>query len=240
MLAGNKNSQIKIKYVLPQSNKTKVTNLIRKSTRLPDLKKPFFSSEIDTGLIYIDATKITDKEFKGIIPELEKSDTKGIIFDFRGYSLLSEYILGLFSSKEIKGGSTIIPQYTLPLQLNIQNKVLNSQITPLQKLASKKIVFLMNMETNSYSEFILMLAKSNKIGTIIGTPSHGNFTESNRILLPAYYFATMSGQQFASTEGIDTNFPLQPDIEVKNNLESYLHNEDTQMKAAIDYLKKQR
>ncbi|MCE5304873.1 hypothetical protein LLG34_04165 [bacterium] len=240
MLAGNKNSQIKIKYVLPQSNKTKVTNLIRKSTRLPDLKKPFFSSEIDTGLIYIDATKITDKEFKGIIPELEKSDIKGIIFDFRGYSLLSEYILGLFSSEEIKGGSTIIPQYTLPLQLNIQNKVLNSQITPLQKLASKKVVFLMNTETNSYSEFILMLAKSNKVGTIIGTPSHGNFTESNRIMLPAYYFATMSGQQFGSTVGIDTNSQLQPDIEVKNNLESYLHNEDTQMKAAIDYLKKQR
>jgi len=97
----------------------------------------------------------------------------------------------------------------------------------------------MDSKTSSYSEYILSLAKINKICTIIGSRSQGNFTESNKVMLPGYYFITMSVQYFTFEQEIYTHLPLKPDIEVQNTIESYLRNEDTQLKAAINYLKNQ-
>ncbi|MBP7215577.1 MAG: hypothetical protein KBA52_08090 [Candidatus Kapabacteria bacterium] len=239
MLAGKQNTELKIKFIPPDSKKPQTVSITRNLNKILDLEKPFFSIEIVPGLIYIDATIMTDKEFKSILPELEKAETNGIIFDFRGYSLLSEHILGFFSTATLRGGSTIIPQYISPFKLNIQNQILNAEISPLQKLKNKKIAFLMDSKTSSYSEYILSLAKINKIGTIIGSQSQGNFTESNKVMLPGYYFITMSGQYFTFEQEIDTHLPLKPDIEVQNTIESYLRNEDTQLKAAINYLKNQ-
>ncbi len=239
MLAGNKNTELKIKFIPKDSKKPQLVNLERTSNKILDIERPFFSIEIVPGLIYIDATVMTDKEFKSILPELEKPETKGIIFDFRGYSLLSEHILGFFSTVELKGGNTIVPQYIAPLKINEQKQILSAVISPFQKLKNKKVTFLMDSKTTSYSEYILSLAKINKIGTIIGSQSRGNFTESNKILLPAYYFITMSGQYFTFEKEINTNFPLKPDIEIQNTIESYLKNTDTQLQAAINYLKNQ-
>lgn len=238
LLAGYRESQISIKFIPPNSEKSQTAVLKRTSNKLQDIEKPYFSIELEPGLIYLNATTITDEEFKRILPELEKDITKWIIFDFRGYSLLSEHILGFFSSKELTGGSVIIPQYTAPLLNNLQYKTVNALISPLSKLIDKKVVFLMDWRTSSYSEYILGLAKINKIGTIIGSSSQGNFTETNRILLPGYYFATLSSQKFILHDNeINANQPLKPDIEVENTFDNYLNNEDRQLRAAINYLK---
>ena len=81
----------------------------------------------------------------------------------------------------------------------------------------------------------------NKIVTIIGTQSQGNFTETNRVLLSGYYFATVRGQKLDfKDKQISNKSPLQPDIEVENKFDNYLKNEDLQLKAAVNFIRGQK
>ena len=154
ILAGNRDGRIRIKYLQPNSEKPQIESLACNLTKTPEIQKPTFSIELEPGIIYLDATLITDDDIRRILPELEKDITKGIIFDFRGYSLLSEHILGFFSKNVITNGISIVPQYYVPSKIQVQNKVLISTISPLEKLINKKVVFLMDSKTTSYSEYI--------------------------------------------------------------------------------------
>jgi C-terminal processing protease CtpA/Prc len=241
MLAGNRDEKIKIKYLLPNSEKPQIESIACNLTNIPEIQKPTFSTELEPGIIYLNASLLTDDDFKRILRELERDITKGIIFDFRGYSLLSEHTLGFFSKNAITNGISVVPQYYVPSKIQVQDKLLISSISPLEKLINKKVVFLMDSKTTSYSEYILGLAKLNKIGTIIGTQSQGNFTETNRVLLSGYYFATVSGQKFDfKDEQISNKSPLRPDIEVENKFDNYLKNEDLQLKAAVNFIREQK
>lgn len=241
LLSGNRDEKIEIKYLPPNSTSIRTESIARNLTTLHDITKPEFSIELEPGTIYLNAAMVTDDDFKRILPELEKDITKGIIFDFRGYSLLSEHILGFFRKNGITNGISIIPCYTTPTEIDVQNNMIISSISPLERLINKKVVFLMNGKTTSYSEYILGLAKINKIGTIIGTQSQGNFVETNRVLLSGYYFASVSGQKFDFVNQlVSPKTPLKPDIEIENTFDNYLKNEDMQLKTALEYLRNQK
>lgn len=235
ILRGTKNSSLIIEYQEPKGTKS-AAKLVRNSIKLKSFDKPFFASELDSGIIYLDATSLSDEDFKMISPQLFADDIKGIIFDLRGYSTLSEHILGFFTQNPIIGYEAQINIYTAPAHSIITPKIVTSKIQSNGRLANKKIIFLINEQTSSYSEIIAYLAKASKIGILIGESTQGKFSEVGQIKLSGYFFGTQSFIKLFSNNKLLSD-PISPDILVEQTLEASIKNIDLQLNKAIELIK---
>jgi C-terminal processing protease CtpA/Prc len=237
-LSGIKNSIVKLKIELPNGEKAE-KKLIRNSLFLYTIKNNEFATEIKPGIVYLNSIMIRDEEFKKLMKELEDTLTKSIIIDLRGYSLLSEHIIGLFSDKHLQTYRDEVPVYTAPNHSLISKSIISSQLESNPKLINKKLVFLINEFTNSYSEVIAYLSKLNKVGILMGTATQGNPSEVAQILLPGYFFGSQSFLNVRIlSNGEILNKPIEPDIEVKQTIYGIINDRDEQLEAAIEYLEK--
>lgn len=237
ILSGDKNSIRKISFI-GTGNKIKEVKVKLNVTGLRSIKKPNYTEEISPGIIYLNSSFMTDEELRLILPKLQNKEIKGMIIDLRGYSLFSEHILGLFTDKLLTGFVSEIPIYTAPYKSFVSKSVLNNNLQSNPKLVDKKVVFLIDENSNSYSEIIAGLARVNKIGTVLGSPSQGNITEVEQIVLPGYFFASQSILRIKLQN--DQNFldkQIAPDKLIKQTLKSVLENKDDQIDAAIEMLK---
>lgn len=239
-LLGFKNSVIKLKLELPNHSIIE-KKLFRNAPSLYSISSKDYATEIIPGIVYLNSTMIRDEEFKKLMPELESPLTKSIIIDLRGYSLLSEHIIGLFANKTLQTYRDEVPVYTSPNHSLISQSIIASQLESNSKLINKKLIFLINEFTNSYSEVIAYLSKLNKVGTLLGTATQGNPSEVAQIMLPGYFFGAQSFLNVRSlSNGEILNKPIEPDIEVNQTLDATINDKDEQLEAAIKLLEKEK
>lgn len=235
LLAGTKNSIVTLEFKTPEG-KLATSKLKRTSLNLRSLNKPFYATELDTGVIYLNTTMLNDHDFKDISKQLSAEDIKAIIFDLRGYSTLSEHILGFFSSDSIQGYNAEVPIYTAPAKSIVSFLRINSNIKPNGMLKNKRIVFLTNEFTTSYSELIAYVAKKNKIGILVGEPTQGIYSDVGQIRLAGYYFGSQSFIRIKDGAK-ELNEPIVPDIFVEQTLDATIKGIDLQLQKAIEIIK---
>ena len=235
LLAGSKNSIATIEYKTP-TGEISTSKIKRNSLNLKSLEKPFMATELDTGVIYLNATMLNDNDFKNISKQLTAEDIKGIIIDLRGYSTLSEHILGFFTADSIKGYKAEIPIYTAPAKSIVSFLQINSNIKPNGILKNKKVVFLVNEFTTSYSELIAYIAKKNNIGLLVGEDTQGVYSDVGQMRLAGYYYGSQSFI-IIKDENKELNEPIAPSIEIKQTLDATIKGIDLQLKKAIEIIK---
>lgn len=200
--------------------------------------------ELNPNLVYVDMTRISDEVFKYYLKDFK--DTKYILFDLRGLSVMSEYFLGFFANKDIQSYNMELPIYSSPKDsdIEIQNSMKFKQvIKSLPEKLNSKLYFLIDEYTIGYSELIAQTIKNNNLGKLIGAKTAGGNSEIATLRLPCNYLFALPTLTVFNPKGENiTSIPVSPDVEVKydfkNNLE-YDRNSETMdylIKYAKDYI----
>jgi len=176
-------------------------------------KRPEKFQILRNNIAYLDLTRLSEKELKDILDTLPQFNY--FIFDLRGISLVGEQFLSLFTDKTIENKIWKIPVFTLPDQKQLSWQVISTKIIGKSIFAPKEVYFLVDKRTIGISEVIADIAKTNKIGKLIGEQTGGNPMEMVSHQLPGgftFYFGNFrvfdsSGKQFYK-QGIPPNIPV--------------------------------
>lgn len=235
LMSGTKNSTFSIE-IKTSKNEKSIVKLKRNALNLKSLERPFYATELDSGIIYLNSTMLKDEDFKNISKQLAAEDIKGIIIDLRGYSTLSEHILGFFTNNPIDGYIAEIPIYTAPAKSIVSSLKVNSNIQPNGQLKNKKLVLLINEFTTSYSEVIAYLSKKNGIGVLVGEKTIGIYSDVGQMRLPGYYYGSQSFIRVTDSGKVLTE-PIQPNVEIIQTLDATIKSKDLQLEKAIEIIK---
>jgi hypothetical protein len=177
-------------------------------------------------------TRVTDEDFKKLVPQI--SNARGIIFDARGISLLSEHILGFFANKPLESFVWKVPIYTKPDHLQISYKTIRNKIELTTKEINSKVIFLCDERSIGYTESILELVKFFGIAEIIGKPTAGSPGEIIPVRLGAGYTASMTSilgynpaGELMFGKSVEPTINIEYDIPEQSKTNSNIRNEIT-------------
>jgi hypothetical protein len=234
--AGYKDSKVKFTYKDSSGNIS--DEFIKRNELLNnifDLRPPIIA-KLDSGVVYIDMTELTDTQFKDYFDVLK--DTKAFIFDLRGTSVMSEHVLGLFTKKPIKSVNWEIPIYNFPDKANQSVKMIKGGIQSRGKFAGAKVFILINERTSGYSESIAQIAKQNKIATLIGTNTSGNASEVMPLRLITGIGISLSTMKcYNAKNELMFNLPVSPDVVVNRTIKNTLLGKDDLVQKALQFIK---
>lgn len=238
--AGKKGSkmQILVKHIMGGPlERTLTRDSLFKS--IPDYR-PARVEIVDTGIVYVDLTRNTDKELKQTLTDISNDTTlKAILFDIRGVSMTSEFILGYFIKNNVRTADLGIHYYTKPDNKLVTRISQGGEIKKLKLNLPKEIVFLCDERTSGYSESILSLVKDYNIGKIIGVGTAGAAGESGSLIIPGNFGMSLSVTDSRNIKGeLISNQSIVPDIEVPYLAEFGKFDRDMIYKSAMEYLRK--
>jgi C-terminal processing protease CtpA/Prc len=237
--AGKKGSKIKITvrhaYGGPQEIMASRDSLFKNIAEY----RPESVEIVDTGIVYIDLTRTKDKELKQVLTDISTDKTiKALMFDLRGNSMTSEFVLGYFIDSTIKTSNIGVLYYTKPDKKLISRVGQGGEIKKLNLKLPKNIVFLCDEKTSGYSESILSLIKDYKIGKVIGVASSGAAGESGSLILPGNFGLALSVTDSKNILGeIISTQSIMPDIEVPYLAEFFKFDRDMIYNNGLEYLK---
>lgn len=211
-----------------------------------------FVKLLDNNIVYVNlcSDSCTYKNFVKNIPLIQ--DSKGIIFDMRGYpryEVLS--IISHFIKDKVELGNLLQPIIRFPNQENVkytdaEKWYVLPATSPQSKEASKKneyneplpiqidkpIVFLTNEKTISFGETFAEMIKFHKVGTIIGTSTAGCNGDATRLSMPCFDFF-MTYNKFLNRDGSQHHgIGVLPDIHCEMQMSDIQRNIDTQLEKA--------
>lgn len=179
----------------------------------------------DDSTFYIDMTRMSDEEFIGIIDSLKSA--KKIIFDLRGISKMSEYVLSIFTNENLETITWNLPVFTRPEGDLISYKYIKSEINPYKVQLRIKPIFLIDERTIGYSEGIASTIKTNKAGTLIGRETAGTAGDIMPIRLPGDINFTLTAIKGYTPDGkLLFGKGIQPDILVNKTKENSIQDKD--------------
>ncbi len=198
-------------------------------------EKPERISMLTPDIVYCDVTRTTDVELKNYIKDIQKH--KGIVFDTRGVSNVSEYLLGLLSDKDVRQGKFLIDYYAAPSKAMTTTIDLSNPIKKIMKLQHFKVAFVCDERSGGLSEVLLSVAKDNKIGKIFGRETAGNAGEVAAVNLIGGYNFALTVVRFVSPDGILINGKgILPDKDIKISLKEFTADSDPLIEEAVQYL----
>ncbi len=226
----------KVSFKIERNGKSSQIELARTCTAGEILEeRPNRMELIQDSIVYCDMTRTNDNEIKEYLKYFEQS--RAIIFDLRGESAVSEYLLGLLAKDSLISLPYILELNLLP-QHKLSSKVdLSSTIKIINSLQDKKIIFLQDERTSGLSETILAIAKANNIAKSFGRSTSGAAGEiaSARLSGGYYFIATAVNIYSPSGENITKN-RIQPDHYIENSLQQYIDGYDAILQRAIEFV----
>lgn len=231
--SGVEGSEIQVKAKSDKGTKS----VALKRTYVPadfGLARPESFSDIGGGIYYVDMTVGTDAELKKFAPRLVGA--KGVIFDARGSTSMSEHFLGYFTDSTMASVSWKMPIFTRPGGPGSYNTI-KASINPLKALKETPRVFLASERSLGYSEAILWLARERSIAKIIGSETAGGMGDVFATRLPGGLFFTTSVVQGYSDRG-ESLFgrPVRPDVAVETSAKDLIEGRDEAIERAKDFL----
>jgi C-terminal processing protease CtpA/Prc len=159
---------------------------------------PGITKKLDEQTAYIDLRVFSDEDVQKMVPGLVEYET--LIFDIRGGSEISEYMLGYFTDSPIDN---------IEYRLNIFNRpgmptdtlIFADKISPLQGLEGKKVYFLIDERTSGTMEQIAFLVKENNLGKLVGFPTSGTIAQTNSTTLLGDYNLMLTAFKGYNSEG---------------------------------------
>ena len=195
--------------------------------------------EVEPGIYYLDASKITEKDIKENLEVLKQA--KGLVFDLRQRPTpaFTSKVLPYFIQSELQTGNWAIPNYTFPDQKRVRYKKAGGwQIKPNGNYIAAKLTFLIGHNTFSYGETCAEIINHYKLGTTVGwhtasTNGDMNFAAAGRLQV------VWTGLKVLQRDGSPYHgVGIKPDIPVQPKIADVRAGVDTQLNAAVEYLKK--
>ncbi|MDR2039745.1 MAG: hypothetical protein LBQ60_17630 [Bacteroidales bacterium] len=205
-------------------------------------QKPGLYRWISDDIAYVDFSVLTKQGIDSVFHAL--SNVTCIIFDIRkgvDQSYDAELFGGYLSNKNTRLFPTVLPHPEHPgAFVLIDDFQASSKDTRGRRLYKGKIVYLIDENTQSATETVAFVGRTNYQAILIGRPTSGALGRVTWIPLPGNQRAAFSNFGLFSLDG--TEFQRKgiiPDIEVYPTMESVREGKDEILEAAIEYLNTQ-
>ncbi|MER2997808.1 S41 family peptidase [Pontibacter populi] len=201
---------------------------------------PAVIKEVEPGIFYLDASRISEKDIKENLESLKQA--KGVVFDLRKRptNAFTSTVLPYFIDQELETGNWSVPNYTFPNQQRLNYKpIAKWHIKPNGETITAQKAFLVGHNTFSFGETCAEIIDHYNIGTIVGENTAGtngniNFAGAGKlqVLWTGMRVLKRDGSQYHGIGVI-------PDILVQPTIKDVRQGRDTQLAAAVDHLKTQ-
>ena len=211
------------------------TCITAKGMKLRDTSKPVFRI-LDDGTGYINMGRLTGDMVKEAYSFV--AGKSAVIFDVRNYPKGTMYeICRLFGKAFIPFVKFTEPDFSCPGTFKWANVY---KCGPLlhKKTKNRKIIVLINEQTQSHAEFTCMAFKTLPNVTFIGSQTAGADGNVSLITLPGGYKTYMSGLGVYYPDcTVTQRIGIVPDIEIHPTIKGIQYHRDEVLERAINYIK---
>jgi C-terminal processing protease CtpA/Prc len=172
--------------------------LTRDSAGLEE-QRPAKIADVAPGVVYLDVSRVTDEDWKGALDRL--AHARGIVFDFRGYPVMSPDFLQHLTDKPIHSAQWHVPVLTRPDRREIRFLSSSWTLEPRAPHLTAKMAFVTDGRAISYAESCLGIVENYRLGEIVGGPTAGTNGNVNPFALPGGYRLTWTGMQVLKHDG---------------------------------------
>jgi C-terminal processing protease CtpA/Prc len=198
-----------------------------------DEMRPSKIAELESGIFYIDLSRITDADFDHVLPLLTAA--RGVIFDLRGYPHLGIGFLSHLTNVPIQSARWNVPIITRPDHaIDDYDTSGRWDIRPQAPRIRGKLVFLTDGRAISYAESVMGIIEAYKIAEIVGEPTAGTNGNINPLDLPGGYRVIWTGMRVLKHDGSQPHgVGIQPTVIVSPTLRGITEKRDEQLERAI-------
>ena len=162
--------------------------------------RPNTITELEPGILYVDLDRVTDAEWAGVVPRLEKA--KGIIFDMRGYPGKPGLdALAHLTDNPIRSAKWNIGSAAMPDRLDTTFNESGWPVPPQKPYLTAKRAFLIDGRAISYAETVMGMVEAFKLGEIVGEPTAGTNGNVNPFRLPGGFTISWTGMKVLKHDG---------------------------------------
>jgi C-terminal processing protease CtpA/Prc len=195
--------------------------------------RPEKIAEIKPGIMYVDLDRITDKDFRGALPRLEKA--KGIVFDLRGYPRqVSPAPIGHLTDKPVTTAQWRLPVSLRPDRQDVGFHFSNWSVQPRTPRFTAKVAFLTDGRAISYAETYLGMIEHYRLAAIVGGPTAGTNGNINPFTLPGRYSITWTGMKVLKHDGSRHHgVGIQPTVPAARTIRGVAEGRDELLERAV-------
>jgi C-terminal processing protease CtpA/Prc len=195
--------------------------------------RPAKVEAIKPDVLYVDLSRVTDKEYAQALPQLEKA--KGVILDLRGYPRVSPPSLGHLIDKPVTCPQWHVPVVLYPDQQNMAFAFSDWQVKPKEPRFQGKVAFLTDGRAISYAETYLGIVEHYKLAAIVGAPTAGTNGNINPFRLPGGYRVTWTGMRVLKHDGSRQHgIGIQPTVPVRRTIQGVAQGRDEVLQRALE------
>ena len=197
--------------------------------------------QLQPGIMYLDLTRVSTKEFKQALPKLVAA--RGIVLDQRGYptSAVLFGILGHLSTEPLHTAPLLIPIVTYPDHQQIAYQDAGFPIAPLTPTIKAKLVFLINSnDAVSQAETVLSIVAGYHLGALVGSHTAGTDGDFVGLKLPGGYTVTWTGMRATKLDGSQLmHVGVLPTVRVERTIRGVIAGRDEVLERGVRVLKEE-
>lgn len=206
-------------------------------------KRNFFTAKakpahqlIGNDIGYINPVTLEKEDIGKVVNSFK--DTKGIIFDLRGYPKFTLYEYGkYFMDKRYEFSEYTNFDIKRPGQFNIVRRIKIGKENP--DYYKGKLVILIDENSISRSEFTAMAMRVAPNAVVVGSTTAGADGESSKVLLPGNILTSFTGNGVYNPDGTETqHVGIIPDVEVRRTIKGFRTGRDEALEKAAALIRK--
>jgi C-terminal processing protease CtpA/Prc len=190
---------------------------------------------------YIDLRRLMPHEVDAAFATV--ADTKGLIFDMRGYPNDTRYLVAerLMDRGSIDSGTVTFPVALEPGTRSETRLQISSAVRASRGRYAGRTVMLIDDRAQSQSEASALLLKSSAGTVMIGTPTTGALGEGSNFSVPGGLGIGLTGTSVTFADGtVVQRVGIQPDIVAAPTIAGVRANRDEVLDRAIEFLLREK
>jgi C-terminal processing protease CtpA/Prc len=235
LLAGPQGSEVRLE-IQANSGERKLVSLRRDTeywTVPTQGPRPRKVTELEPGVIYVDLTRVQDKDFEAALPQLQAA--RGIIYDLRGYPRVSVETLGHLLDTPVSGPQMYVPIATYPDRQHVTFDFLSWEVEPAAPRFKARVAFLCDGQGLSYAETYLGIVEHYQLAELVGEPTGGTNGNRDQFRLPGGYSCSWTGMKVLKQDGSQLHgVGIQPTIYVSRTIQGLREGRDEQLERAVE------
>ncbi|NHN27669.1 peptidase S41 [Flavobacterium jejuense] len=232
------NNEIEIEFFRSKNKLAKKVELYNRRNHFNDIRKVKNNEKykiLEENIGYLNIGNIYNKDLEIILPEIK--DTKGTIIDIRNYpNLTQEKLAEFFKAKPTQYAKQIYADLYYPGRFIWEEPQFCGNENP--NSYKGQIVILVNEETISQSETLVMCLQGVNDAIVIGSQTAGadGWNAGVKIIFN-HFVTTFTGKGFFYPDGTEMQrIGIVPDIEIKPTIEGIRQGKDEVLDRAIEYI----
>jgi len=196
--SGPDGSVVRLK-VQSQDGKLREGVLRRIASGAADEPRPATVAELEPGISYVDLDRAIEVDFKAALPQL--AEAKAVIFDFRGYPKMFEFLDHL-SDQTMQCAVWQVPIITRPDRLDAPEYYTSRwDVTPMAPRLKGHLIFLIDGRAISAAETAMGIVEAYRLADIVGEPTAGTNGNVNPFTVPGGYVLSWTGMRVLKHDG---------------------------------------